>query len=57
MIILGNNLVQIPGLLNRMSEAVLAAVRTGQITRERIDEAWQRVEELKKKIGTDHAAG
>lgn len=57
MIILGNNLVQIPGLLSRMSEGVLAAVWTGQITRERIDEAWQRVEELKKKIGVGHAPG
>jgi beta-N-acetylhexosaminidase len=56
MIILGNNLVQIPGLLNRMSEAVLAALRTGQMTRKRINQAWQRVEELKKKIGAGHAA-
>jgi beta-N-acetylhexosaminidase len=48
LLIIGNNLSYEPGVLRTMVESLLKAVSDGKLTRERIEEAWRRVQQLKK---------
>jgi len=48
LLIIGNNLSYEPGVLRTMVDSLLKAVSDGKLTRERIEEAWQRVQQLKK---------
>ncbi len=52
MLIIGNNLEYDPQLLQKLIPAVLKAVEQGRISEERIYQALQRVENIKKKFTT-----
>jgi beta-N-acetylhexosaminidase len=52
MLILGNNLEFDPYLFRKMRQAVARGVREGTIAAERIEDAWQRVQNFKKMIAT-----
>ncbi len=51
MLIVGNNIVHDPEIFVKLRDAVLTAVSRGQLTEQRIDNAWKRVQKLKEKIG------
>ncbi len=50
MIIVGNNLEYDPDILQKLISAVLNAVRDKKISKERIQHAWKRVQQVKKMI-------
>lgn len=50
LLIIGNNLVYDPGALARIIPAILRAIESGRLPKERIHEAWTRVQQLKKML-------
>jgi beta-N-acetylhexosaminidase len=52
-IIIGNNLQHDPLIARKIIRHITGAVREGDLAEERISEAWQRVQDLKRKIHRD----
>lgn len=50
LLIVGNNLDHDPQIFTTLKAAVLAAVDRGEVTAERIDEAWQTIRHFKKTV-------
>ncbi|MEK6201141.1 MAG: hypothetical protein N2A40_01800 [Desulfobulbaceae bacterium] len=50
LLIVGNNLDYDPDALARIIAAILLAIESGKVPKERINEAWERVQQLKRKI-------
>lgn len=48
LLIIGNNLVHVPGVLGKMKAAVMRAVERGVLAEQRIDEAWTAVRQFKR---------
>jgi len=48
LLIIGNNLNYEPGVLKKIVDSLLKAVSDGKLTQKRIEEAWRRVQQLKK---------
>ena len=58
LLIIGNNLDYDPDALTRTITAILLAIENGRLPEKRIDEAWARVQHLKKKMSrTDQIEG
>lgn len=53
LLIIGNNLDYDPDALARIIPAIRLAIDSGKLSEERINEAWERVQQLKKKVFAD----
>jgi beta-N-acetylhexosaminidase len=50
LLIIGNNLDDDPGVLARIIPAILMAIESGRLPEKRVNEAWERIQQIKRKI-------
>lgn len=50
LLIIGNNLDDDPGVLARIIPAILRAIKSGRLAEQRINEAWERVQRVKRQF-------
>ena len=50
LLIIGNNLDDDPGVLARIIPAILMAIESGRLPENRVNEAWERVQRIKRKL-------
>ncbi|MBU1566438.1 MAG: glycoside hydrolase family 3 [Proteobacteria bacterium] len=55
LLIIGNNLEHAPGILRKVKDAVIEAVRRGEISEKRIEEAYSFVQKYKLSLKNHHA--